>query len=190
MNTVGVEAKVTTSKPRRKLTFVVPMVSRATEHMYADILMADDLDCEPELQLDNCYADECVAAEEITSDKQSFIADQSCSQPPVTEVSDQAVQQTVATQQHITKYAYIDAAGKTRLNDTTNAKAIRLRNIKKGFAETVRRRAGALKDRKASAENVDSPGPSVPIPEQVKSIMNRVGPVLRKEDKKAPLQRL
>lgn len=184
VNTVGVEAKVTTSKPRRKLTFVVPMVSRATEHMYADILMADDLDCEPELQLDNCYADECVAAEEITSDKQSFIADQSCSQPPVTEVSDQAAQQTVATQQHITKYAYIDAAGKTRLNDTTNAKAIRLRNIKKGFAETVRRRAGALKDRKASAENVDNPGPSVPIPEQVKSIMNRVGPVLKKEDKK------
>ncbi|EFO61819.1 Hypothetical protein GLP15_2149 [Giardia lamblia P15] len=184
LNTVGVEAKVTTSKPRRKLTFIVPMVSRATEHMYADILVAEDLDCEPELQLDNCYADECVAAEEITSDKQSFIVDQSCSQPHVTEVSDQAAQQIIATQQHITRHAYIDAAGKTRLNDTTNAKATKLKNIKKGFAETIRRRGGVLKDGKASAENVDNLGPSIPAPEQVKSIMSRIGPILKKEDKK------
>lgn len=184
VSAVSVEAKPATYKPRRKLTFVVPMVSRATEHMYANILMAEDLECEPEMQLDNCYADECVAAEEVTSDKQSFIVDQSCSQQNTNELSDQPAQQAIAAQQHITKYAYIDSVGKTRLNDTTNAKAAKLRNIKKGLAETVRRRAGTLKDGKVPVEKANNSTLPVPVPEQVKSIMSRMGPVLKKEDKK------
>lgn len=182
-NAVERKAKLSPTKHRRKIKIIVPMVSRATEHIYADVLTAEDLDCKPDMQLDNCYADEYVMAEEITSDRQSFIADKSCSQPNITEGNDQAAQYAT-TQQHITKHAYIDVYGKTRLNDTTNAKATRIRNIEKGFAGTVRRKGGVVQDGKVSMEKEDTPGLSVPIPEQIKSIMNRVGPVLKKEDKK------